>query len=61
MKRNETRPCPPRKRVQGTDVSKAMLGGCVGLPWRTETLTGASGDTGKAAYTGIHQSSLGKK
>ena len=39
MKRNETRPGPPWKRVQGMDVGKAMLGGCVGLPWRTETLT----------------------
>lgn len=45
MKRNETRPCPPRKRIQGTDVGEAMLGGCVGLHWRTEALTGAFRDT----------------
>ena len=51
MKRNEIRPCPPWKRVQGMDVGKAMLGGCVGLPWRTETLTGASGDAEERLLT----------
>ena len=45
MKRNETRPCPLRKRIQVTDVGNALLGGCVGVHWRTETLTGASRDT----------------